>query len=252
MPQRMLRDWTNSSKVDQLTPFEEVVFARLIMKVDDYGRYYADATMLRNTLFPRKNNIPVEDIRKAIEKMAEVGLIHLYESAKNGEPLLEILDFGQRLRQMKNRFDAPTATCQQVDSNLSASCRPEEKRREEEEEEEGNTPKGVTDLKQIRETCYPFEDFWNDYGKKVGRKKTEPKYEKIKEADRLQIKLHIPKYKEAQPDPQFRKDPYSYLHNQTWTDELIYTSHNHNGQRSRKSPTTNWSNFATGTPPVTG
>ncbi len=80
-------------------------------------------------------------------------------------------------------------------------------------------------------TIYAFENFWNDYDKKVGdRKKIEKKYNSISENDRLLIKEHIPKYKESQPEKQFRKNPETYLNQKSWNDEIIYLNGNSNIQ----------------------
>jgi len=69
---------------------------------------------------------------------------------------------------------------------------------------------------------YPFDDFWNDYDKKVGDKeKIRKKYDKLPEKVKLSIKEHIPKYKLAQPEKQFRKNPETYLNNKGWNDEII-------------------------------
>ena len=35
---------------------------------------------------------------------------------------------------------------------------------------------------------------------------------------------YIPKYKKAQPDKSFRKDPKTFLGNQSWLDEIISTN----------------------------
>lgn len=70
-------------------------------------------------------------------------------------------------------------------------------------------------------SMYDFEKFWNDYDKKTDKKKTEQKYKSIKEEDRLKIKDYLPKYKIFKPDKQFRKDPYSFLHNQSWENEIV-------------------------------
>ncbi len=34
--------------------------------------------------------------------------------------------------------------------------------------------------------------------------------------------LYIPKYKAAQPNKQYRKNPETFLNNKSWNDELIY------------------------------
>jgi hypothetical protein len=87
----------------------------------------------------------------------------------------------------------------------------EEQEKEEEEEEEQEIVLNVI-----------FDDFWDFYDKKVGeRKKLEKKWSALTNKDRLDIMDHIPKYKSAQPDKKFRKDPQTYLNNKSWLDEVI-------------------------------
>ena len=52
MPNRVLRDWTASEKMDKLSQGAEVFFTRLIMKADDYGLYYGNPKLLNSALFP--------------------------------------------------------------------------------------------------------------------------------------------------------------------------------------------------------
>lgn len=69
---------------------------------------------------------------------------------------------------------------------------------------------------------YTFEDFWNLYDKKVGDKsKLVKKWENLSDNDREQIMQHIPKYKLAQPDKQYRKNAETYFNNKGWKDEII-------------------------------
>ena len=69
---------------------------------------------------------------------------------------------------------------------------------------------------------YPFDEFWDDYNKKVGdRDKIMKKWGKVSKSDRELIKAYIPKYKLAQPDKKFRKNPDTFLNNKSWNDEII-------------------------------
>jgi uncharacterized protein YdaU (DUF1376 family) len=70
---------------------------------------------------------------------------------------------------------------------------------------------------------YPtFEDFWDIYDKKVGKKeKIKEKWEKLKHQTKEQIMAYVPMYKQSQPDKQFRKNPETFLNNDSWNDELI-------------------------------
>lgn len=65
-----------------------------------------------------------------------------------------------------------------------------------------------------------FEEFWESYGKKVGKEKAKSKWLKLKESDKDACLLAIPNYKIARPDVQYRKDPERYLMHRVWEDEL--------------------------------
>ena len=69
-------------------------------------------------------------------------------------------------------------------------------------------------------TIYVFDEFWNDYGKKIDTKKCKDKFKKLSEIDIIQIKNTLPKYIESTPDVQFRKNPLTYLNGKCWIDEI--------------------------------
>lgn len=71
---------------------------------------------------------------------------------------------------------------------------------------------------------YSFEDFWDDYDKKVGSKpKLLKKWSKLSKTTKLKIRDYIPLYKQAQPDKKYRKNPETFLNNESWNDEIIGT-----------------------------
>lgn len=102
----MLRDWTNSDKINGLSLQAERFFVRLIMKVDDYGCFYADERLLRANLFPLLlDTIREADIPRWTAECRKAGLIVLYEC--NGKKYLQINDFRQRLDKAKSKFPQP-------------------------------------------------------------------------------------------------------------------------------------------------
>ncbi len=105
MPNRILRDWTDSDRIEQLTCEAERFFVRLIMKVDDYGRYHADPKRLKPFLFPLKDSIRVTDISRWLAECEKAGLVRCYES--DSKRYVEIRDFRQRLRLMKELHPRP-------------------------------------------------------------------------------------------------------------------------------------------------
>jgi hypothetical protein len=73
-----------------------------------------------------------------------------------------------------------------------------------------------------------FDLFWDLYDKKKGdRGKLIAKWEKLSDSDRELIMDYIPKYRLAQPDKTYRKDPQTFLNNKSWLDELIVSKQEH-------------------------
>jgi hypothetical protein len=109
MPIRMLRDWTGSDKVNGLSVYAERFFLRLIMKVDDYGCFYADARLLKANLFPLLlDNIREADLLRWMAECQKAGLIVLYEV--QAKQYVQIQNFKQRLDKARNKFPLPDST----------------------------------------------------------------------------------------------------------------------------------------------
>ena len=106
MPNRILRDWTDSEAVDNLSVFAERFFTRLIMKADDFGRYSANLKLLKSTLFPLKNDIRETDIARWITECKTTGLIALYNVSS--KDYMQINNFKQVLRQKNEKYPRPT------------------------------------------------------------------------------------------------------------------------------------------------
>lgn len=80
------------------------------------------------------------------------------------------------------------------------------------------------DLIKKEDNIYPsFDDFWDLYAKKISRSTCEKKWKKLKQEDKIKIMEHIPIYFKAQPDPQYRKLPETFLNKRSWEDELDST-----------------------------
>lgn len=127
MANRILRDWTDSERVNTISVHAERFFTRLIMKVDDFGCYTANTKLIKSTLFPLLiDEVREADISRWMDECQKAGLILFYEvSNKN---YIQIVDFKQRLRQAKGKYPPP------IGGQLSVNCRLETKRNEEETE----------------------------------------------------------------------------------------------------------------------
>ena len=115
MPERLLRDWTDSEAVDQLSWQAECLFVRLIMKADDFGRYHGNPKLLKSLLFPLKDGLRDADISRWIAECETAGLIRVYTDKVSGKPFIEIRKYGQRLRTKKAKFP-------DENGSLSADC----------------------------------------------------------------------------------------------------------------------------------
>jgi hypothetical protein len=145
----MVRDWTDSERVNKLSIGAEVFFNRLLMKADDHGGFHGQVAVLKAQLFPlRTDSIREADISRWIGECREAGLIVFYEV--KSKPIVRIIDFGQRLRSMKSKFPRipdellPPDLIRVTLTGNDGQCRLTDglKRREEniEVEEEGKTP----------------------------------------------------------------------------------------------------------------
>lgn len=161
MANRILRDWTDSEKIDTLSFQAEVFLVRLFMKADDFGCYHGNPKLLRASLFPlRLDSIREADLQRWIAECVTAGLIVLYESADR--PYVQVVNFGQRLRSMKHKFPPNDGNLPLLVSDsrtIDSDSLPEE-------EEKGNT-KPNQKLNPKREVTLSdfelaFDDLWWD------------------------------------------------------------------------------------------
>lgn len=102
MPNRILRDWTDSENVHKLSAEAERFFTRLIMKSDDYGRYVSDTKLLRAFLFPLYEKLKEEKVASWLKECEDAQLIFCYEV--NGKKYLEIKMFDQKLKVRRSKY----------------------------------------------------------------------------------------------------------------------------------------------------
>ena len=66
-----------------------------------------------------------------------------------------------------------------------------------------------------------FDDWWNAYDKKCGRKKAEARWNRIPSFEKIACMKATPAYVRATPDKAYRKHPLTYLNGECWNDEII-------------------------------
>lgn len=122
MPNRIIREgFLTSDKVDRLSWVEECFYHRLLLAVDDYGRYHADPPLLIGKIMPRKiGNVSNQDIEKWLTACVTAGLVRVY--GVDGKRYLEVLQFDQRTRAKKSKFPAPGEEKLTLVSQMTVMC----------------------------------------------------------------------------------------------------------------------------------
>lgn len=127
MPNRILKESICASDtIDGLSWFEEVLFYRLIVNCDDYGRFDGRPSIIKNRLFPLKENLTLKAVSAAVDSLANAGLVTLY--VFEGKPFLYLPTWNlhQSIRAKKSKYPDPDSgmksseiICNQMQSNVT-------------------------------------------------------------------------------------------------------------------------------------
>ena len=115
MPDRIIKESICiSDTLNQLTDFEERFWHRLTVNCDDYGRFDARPAVLKARLFPLLYGKTLKNMSDALNRLASVGLVELYEV--DGKPFLHVVtwDKYQRIRATRSKFPEPGGNCRQM------------------------------------------------------------------------------------------------------------------------------------------
>ena len=229
MPNRVIKESIcDSERINRLSPFEEVTFYRLLVNADDYGCFDARDMVIKSRLFPLRE-IKAAEIKKTVERLADVGLITLY--TVSGKPYLIINKWAehQRLRVSRHKYPMPDEADQPGESDnsrrVAASCgeMPLDACAHKESESESESE---TETKTRKARAGWFDRFWAEYPKKVSKAAAKKAFEKLSPTEELvnAMLLAIAKQKNSE---QWQKDggqfipyPATWLNGQRWEDEL--------------------------------
>lgn len=129
MANRVLRDTTDSEKVNALSNGAEVFFYRLFMKADDHGIHPAHPLLLKSALFPLKSYDP-SDIISWMDECIGQELVIKYRI--DHKDFIKVVNFGQRLRNMRVKYPLPPTNSNP--RTIDSESPPETKRNETETE----------------------------------------------------------------------------------------------------------------------
>lgn len=230
MPNRIIKESIcTSDSVDQLSWFEEVLFYRLIVNCDDFGRFDGRTAVIKNRLFPLKDNLTIKSVENAINKLASAGLVSLY--VFEGKPYLYLPTWNehQTIRAKRSKYPAPENICKQMISDDCKCSRnpiqsnPNPIQSESESESESNTRKALESV---------FDAFWSVYPKKTGKEAARKAFKKIpKSAHPLLVPAVEAQKKSRQwmeENGRFIPNPATWLNQGRWEDEVQTFGVNYN------------------------
>ena len=118
MPNRIIKESVcTSDSIDALDWFGEVLFYRLMVSCDDYGRFDGRVAVIKNRLFPLKESLKTADVAKALDRLDEVGLICRYTVDGKDYLYLPTWEHHQTIRAKKSKYPSPAEGMQASESN---------------------------------------------------------------------------------------------------------------------------------------
>ena len=122
MPNRIIKESIHTSEsVNAMTDFQFRLWVSLITYVDDYGRGDARPAVIKGSCFPLRAKVTAKEITTALNALANIGCIRLYES--NGKPYFFFPEWGrhQTTRAAKSKYPDPESGKIIENSNLKLS-----------------------------------------------------------------------------------------------------------------------------------
>lgn len=113
MPTRYLKaEICDSETLDSLTPLAEVLFYRLLVTVDDFGRLDARSSYIKAKCFPVRDSIQSKDVEKLLIELHEKKVIILYEI--DTRRYLQLSKWTNKPRSDTSKFPAMQDNCIQM------------------------------------------------------------------------------------------------------------------------------------------
>lgn len=121
MPNRIIKaGLVESSRVNSVRPLAELLYVHLLLRVDDFGRFYADPALVRNLCFPGRGGISAKRVAQLLDECEAAGLIERY--AHEDTPHLRINRWVCRHRATTSKFPPAPSECQADDGQVTDKC----------------------------------------------------------------------------------------------------------------------------------
>ena len=227
MPNRIIKESIcTSNEIDALKPEEEILFYRIIVNCDDFGRMDARLPILRAKCFPlRIDSVKDKDIRAWMDSLIKQGLIFIYEV--DGKEYLQMSTWEkhQQIRAKRSKFPAPDdgvihKIANDINGKHPLSNVPENPIQSNLESESNPNPTSTQSTLKDR-----FETFWTAYPKKRSKGAAEKAWAKIKPNEQLTGEI-LSALERAKTSADWQKDggqyipyPATWLNAKGWEDD---------------------------------
>ena len=213
MPQGriILKSISQSRKLSELkTDGARLLYTWLIPNLDIEGRFSGDEDVIKGQLFTRLKKT-VREISKYLTDLAEVGLIIWYEC--ENDKYLQVPDFMARQPSLNPSKEAKSTIPAPTPAQLQSNSVP--------------TPPKVkgSKVKQSKpEYSEEFLKFWENYPRRVGKKKAFTAWQKEVDGELLKVLAGIErcqKHEWKTCEPKFIPHPATWLNGRRWEDEVV-------------------------------
>lgn len=121
MPNRIIKESICTSEdIAKLSPEAEILFYRLIVNADDYGRYFGNPSIVKSNCFPLKADAyTLSQVLAWLDELQSAGLLIRYEA--EGRQYLQFCKWKkhQSVRAKNSKFPAPASGCKQMQADAS-------------------------------------------------------------------------------------------------------------------------------------
>lgn len=126
LPNRIIKESICTSEdIASLSMGAEILFYHLMVKVDDFGVYFGNEQIIKNTCFPLKSSeIKVKQVESWLNELVNAGLLFAYV-AEDGKKYVQFTKWAkhQQIRAKKSKYPLFDSTCNQLLADDSNSCR---------------------------------------------------------------------------------------------------------------------------------
>lgn len=220
MPLRYLKpEICDSETLDLLSPLAEVLFYRLLVTVDDFGRFDSRAALVKSKCFPVRDTVTAQDVDTMLEELHKKQVISLYEV--DGRRYLQMSKWTNIPRAKVSKFPEMSAACKHLytDVNICPQAHTNAPYTDTDTDTLAHPPDDASDENSL------FEKFWEAYPKKKSKGDAIKVWRKIKAPVETLRKILAALAWQSKSEEwikqggQFIPYPATYLNARGWLDE---------------------------------